>query len=192
MTISEHSLETKTSVKIKASTTESTTIVTTTTFQTTDQNLETSTKLNYVQLLARSKKLYVDRLMDRLGNFNSIFEYKVAKFHQTIGSIVVDGVNSKPRLVFLMETDLQQIVKNSKIIADLYVAKYEKMQKIKHTVSFFKLTATIALLALGVFLVKTLFLMHRSMIFHYEKLKVTKEKRKKRLKQKRKTGPSYL
>ena len=85
-----------------------------------------------------------------------------------------------------MVTDLEQIVKKSQKIVDVYVARYEERQKIKHIVSMFKLTATLALLALGVFINHTLFRMWSSMVIHYRKLKIAKEKRKRKRKRIRK------
>ena len=175
-------------------TTKQATTVTKTTFQTTtdqittdqittDQTLETTTKLKDTQLLAWNKRVYVDRVMARLENFNKIFKSKVAKFNQSIDSKVT-SIDVKPRLIFLMVTDLQQIVKNSQKIVDIYVAKYEKRQKRRHIVSIFKLIATFTLLALGVFMNHTLFRMWISMVFHYRKLKIAKEKRKQRKKRK--------
>ena len=72
--------------------------------------------------------------------------------------------------------------RKSQKIVDVYVARYEERQKIKHIVSMFKLTATLALLALGVFINHTLFRMWSSMVSHYRKLKMAKEKRKQRKK----------
>ena len=159
-----------------------TTTVTTTTFQTTtDQTLETTTKLNHTQLLFLSKRNYIDRVMARLENFNKIFKSKIEKFNKSTGSKVT-AIDAKPRLIFLMVTDLEQIVKNSQTIVDVYVAIYEKRQKRKHIVSIFKLIATFTLLALGVFMNHTLFRIWISMVFHYRKLKMAKEKRKRRRK----------
>ena len=178
-------------VSTKQATTVQTTTFQTTTDQkttdqiTTDQTLEATTKLKDTQLLAWNKRVYVDRVMARLENFNKIFESKVAKFNRTIDSSMT-SLNIKPRIVFLMITDLQEIVKNSQKIADIYVARYERRQTRKRFVSTFKLTSTITLLGFGGFLVHTFFKMWRSMLFHYEKLKIAKEKRKQRRKQKRK------
>ena len=137
-------------------------------------SLETTTKLNQTQLLALNEQLYVNRLMARLENFNKILETKITTFELTL---FLTEVDFEPRLVFLMVTE--DLVKK-------YEARYEKRQKRKHIVSIFKLTATVTLLALGVFLVYTLVRMGKSMVLNYSKLKIVKEKRKQLLKINRK------
>ena len=137
-------------------------------------SLETTTKLNQTQLLALNQQLYVNRLMIRLENFNKILETKITTFELTL---ILTEVDFKPRLVFLMVTE--DLVKK-------YEARYKKRQKRKYIVSIFKLTATVTLLALGLFLVHTLVRMERSMVLNYSKLKIAKEKRKQLLKINRK------
>ena len=88
----------------------------------------------------------------------------------------ITSVDAKPRLVFLMT--YEELVK-------MYVDRQKKKQKMKHITSGFKLTATIALLSLCLFLVYALYSFKIIMEQSYAKKKAAKEKRKRRVKNKK-------
>ena len=107
----------------------------------------------------------------RLNNFERLLELKIDKFAK-----IKTSVDVKPRLVFLMT--YEELVK-------MYVDKEKKKQKMKHITSGFKLTATIALLSLCIFLVYALYSFKIIMEQSYAKKKAAKEKRKRRAKKKK-------
>ena len=92
-------------------------------------------------------------------------------------------LDAKPRLVFLMTYD--ELVKK-------YEERQKKKQSMKHITSGFKLTATIALLSLCIFLVYALYSFKTNMEQSYTKRKAAKEKRKRRAKKKRRKLLSEL
>ena len=96
---------------------------------------------------------------------------KINKFNEKITS-----VNAKPRLVFLMT--YEDLVR-------MYEEKQKKKKTMKHVTSGFKLTATIALLSLCLFLVYALYSFKIIMEQSYLKRKTAKEKRKRRAKKKK-------
>ena len=96
---------------------------------------------------------------------------KIDKFAE-----IKTSVDAKPRLVFLMT--YEELVK-------MYIDRKKKEQKMKHITSGFKLTATIALLSLCIFLVYALYSFKIIMEQRYEKKKAAKEKRKRRARKKK-------
>ena len=113
----------------------------------------------------------MESVFRRLNNFERLMNLKLDKFNEKITS-----VDAKPRLVFLMT--YEELVK-------MYVDRQKKKQKMKHITSGFKLTATIALLSLCIFLVYALYSFKIIMEQRYAKKKAAKEKRKRRAKKKK-------
>ena len=125
-------------------TTSATTKTTTNTTDTTDTTDTTSTSINITDLALKAPvQIYMESVFRRLNNFERLMNVKMDKFNEKITS-----VNGKPRLVFLMT--YEELVK-------MYVDRQKKKQKMKHITSGFKLTATIALLSLCLFLVYALY-----------------------------------
>ena len=116
-------------------------------------------------------KAFIDNVFRRLNNFEQLLELKMDKFSET-----KTYLDAKPRLVFLMTYD--ELVKK-------YEERQKKKQSMKHITSGFKLTATIALLSLCIFLLYTLYSFKTNMKQSYTKRKAAKEKRKRRAKKKK-------
>ena len=116
-------------------------------------------------------KAFIDNVFRRLKNFEQLLELKMDKFSET-----KTYLDAKPRLVFLMTYD--ELVKK-------YEERQKKKQSMKHITSGFKLTATIALLSLCIFLVYALYSFKTNMEQSYTKRKAAKEKRKRRAKKKK-------
>ena len=85
-------------------------------------------------------------------------------------------LNFQSRLVFLMVTE---------DLFKMYVNRYNKRQKIKKITAGFKLTATIALLSLCLFLVYSLHRFSKLMEQRFTKIKAAKEKRKQKKRKRR-------
>ena len=148
--------------------------ITTAVFATTVSNkFSTSTnKIDIALELLKDKQVetYMNNTLRRLKNFERLLNLKMDKFN------VITSVNAKPRLVFLMT--YEELVK-------MYVDRQKKKQSMKHVTSGFKLTATIALLKLCLYLVYSLFSFKRILEQIYTKRKAAKEKRKRWAKKKK-------
>ena len=136
----------------------------------------TSLSINETEILLKLLKdkqvqTYMNNTLRRLNNFERLLNLKIDKFNEKISA-----VDAKPRLVFLMT--YEELVK-------MYVDRQKKKQKMKHITSGFKLTATISLLSLCLFLVYALYSFKIIMEQSYEKKKAAKEKRKRRARKKK-------
>merc|ERR1712187_1021721 len=105
----------------------------------------------------------------RLDNFERLLKFKIDEFNEKSTS-----VDAKPRLVFLMT--YEDLVKMYHTAAE----RQKKRELMNQITSGFKLTATIALLSLCLFLVYSVYCFKKIMDQNYIKRKAAKENRKRR------------
>ena len=168
---------TKSTTKIKKKATKSKTTKLTTSTSTSGImskiSSTTSTSINITDLaLKLSVQIYMESVFRRLNNFERLMDLKMDKFNEKTSS-----VDAKPRLVFLMT--YEDLIR-------MYEERQKKKQTMKHITSGFKLTATIALLSLCLYLVYALYSFKIIMEQSYMKRKAAKEKRKRRARKKKK------